>query len=120
MRSTLQMESPALSLLVTKVLGRSLSSPTAQGKALRMALIAKLANTETEGAAVEQGHLAASAGDTLTPQRKPPPGSKSAARMCVHAVRCRQAGGGHHDRGGASPHPFVGCGYSPGHPCRAR
>jgi len=54
--------------LVAKVLGRSLSSPTAQGKALRMALIAKLANTEIaeiEGSAVEPGRSSASPGDTL-------------------------------------------------------
>jgi excisionase family DNA binding protein len=54
-----------MTLLVAKVLGRSLSSPTAQGKALRMALIAKLANTEIEGSPVEQGNLAAPASDML-------------------------------------------------------
>lgn len=57
-----------ITLLVSRVLGRSLSALTAQGKALRMALIAKLANTEIgeiEGAAAEQGHLAVSPGDTL-------------------------------------------------------
>ena len=54
-----------MTLLVAKVLGRSLSSPTAQGKALRMALIAKLANTEIEGSAVETEKSAAPASDTL-------------------------------------------------------
>jgi hypothetical protein len=52
-------------LLVAKVLGRSLSSPTAQGKALRMVLIAKLANTEIEGSTVEQEKLPAPASDML-------------------------------------------------------
>jgi excisionase family DNA binding protein len=39
-----------ITVLVAKVLGRSLSSPTAKGKALRMALIAKLASDEIGGA----------------------------------------------------------------------
>jgi excisionase family DNA binding protein len=38
-----------ITVLVAKVLGRSLSSPTAEGKALRMALIAKLASDEIGG-----------------------------------------------------------------------
>lgn len=41
-----------ITVLVAKALDRSLSAPTAEGKALRMALIAKLANVEVGGIAV--------------------------------------------------------------------
>ena len=49
-----------ITLLVTEVLERSLSSRTAEGKALRMALIAKLANAEAGG--VEAPVVAQAAG----------------------------------------------------------
>lgn len=41
-----------ITVLVAKALDRSLNAPTAEGKALRMALIAKLANVEIGGGAV--------------------------------------------------------------------
>lgn len=41
-----------ITVLVAKALDRSLNAPTAEGKALRMALIAKLANVEIGGVAV--------------------------------------------------------------------
>lgn len=49
-----------ITVLVTQVLEKSLSSPTAEGKALRMALIAKLANAEAGG--VEAAVVAQPAG----------------------------------------------------------
>jgi excisionase family DNA binding protein len=44
-----------LTNVIVRTLGRSLSEPTAAGRALRMALIAKLANAEIGGAEVNSG-----------------------------------------------------------------
>jgi excisionase family DNA binding protein len=52
-------------ILVATVLEQSLSSRTAQGRALRMALIAKLANEEIGGTEVPTPGLQAAASDTL-------------------------------------------------------
>ncbi|KGS31116.1 helix-turn-helix domain-containing protein [Burkholderia pseudomallei] len=55
-----------ITALVAKLLRRTLSSPTAEGKALRMALIAALANTEIEGEGTAAPVTASAApGDTL-------------------------------------------------------
>lgn len=55
-----------LTILVAKVLEQSLSSPTAEGKALRMALIAKLATAEVGGAVAAAPAQAAAADALLT------------------------------------------------------
>ncbi|KGX39705.1 helix-turn-helix domain-containing protein [Burkholderia pseudomallei] len=55
-----------ITALVAKLLRRTLSSPTAEGKALRMALIAALANTEIEGEGTAAPITSSAApGDTL-------------------------------------------------------
>lgn len=66
----MDLEAPELeahiTLLVAKVLNRSLNSPTAEGKALRMALIAKLASAEAgEVTVMEAKPAAAPAADVL-------------------------------------------------------
>jgi excisionase family DNA binding protein len=55
-----------ITILVTKVLEQSLSSRTAEGKALRMALIAKLANAEVGGVEAPAAAQGASADALLT------------------------------------------------------
>lgn len=54
-----------ITILVADVLERSLSSRTAKGKALRMALIAKLASSEIGGAQTLPGKAAAAPTDVL-------------------------------------------------------
>jgi excisionase family DNA binding protein len=55
-----------IKVLVTRVLEQSLTSPTAQGKALRMALIAKLAHIEAGGSGAAQSAQASAADSLLT------------------------------------------------------
>ncbi|KQV78285.1 excisionase family DNA-binding protein [Rhizobacter sp. Root1221] len=55
-----------ITVLVAKILNQSLTSPTEEGKALRMALIAKLANAEiAQGAVIASAPAGATAADAL-------------------------------------------------------
>lgn len=57
-----------ITVLVAKALDRSLSARTAEGKALRMALIAKLANAEADEGAVSEARPAVADGLLTTAQ----------------------------------------------------